>query len=75
MAEQMAGVVKRFPSDKDGVRKGYGFLTGEDGEDRFFHLTDCNPRGGFDKLSVGDGVDFENVETGKGPRAINVKKR
>ena len=75
MAINMVGTIKRLPVDDDGVRKGYGFLTGEDEADRFFHITDCHPHGCFDKLQVGDGVDFEHTEADKGPRAINVRKR
>jgi CspA family cold shock protein len=52
--------------------RGYGFITGEDGKDIFFHRTGL--RGlRFDSLEEGQSVIFE-IETGpRGPRAVDVR--
>ena len=50
---------------------GYGFLTGSDGVDRFFH---CDQLFGVKlaDLRVGDWVTFVPSEGARGPRASNV---
>ena len=75
MVLHMVGTIKALPVDDSGERKGFGFLTGEDDADRFFHLSDCLYSAKFDELRVGDSVDFEHVEAERGPRAVNVRKR
>jgi CspA family cold shock protein len=63
----MKGAVKSHVSDR-----GYGFATGEDGKEYFFHRSDCTT--GFDHLKVGDRVSFDSVTTAKGPRAALVER-
>ncbi len=63
----MKGVVKWYNS-----RKGYGFITTEDGKDIFVHRTAVPQELGF--LNEGDQVEFETVETERGLNAKDVKK-
>lgn len=60
------------------VAKKYGFISGDNGQEYFFHLSDVDS--GWDELlyewSVTESkiqVDFEPTKTQKGPRARNVK--
>jgi CspA family cold shock protein len=62
------GVVKSF-NDK----KGYGFITHEDGQDLFVHFSYIDTPG-FKTLSEGDRVSFEVEETERGPQAKNVRR-
>lgn len=62
------GVVKWF-SD----RKGFGFISQEDGQDLFVHHTGID-MAGFKTLSEGDRVSFEIEESDRGPKAKNVVK-
>ena len=62
------GVVKWF-SD----RKGFGFISQEDGQDLFVHHTGID-MAGFKTLSEGDRVSFEIEESDRGPKAKNVAK-
>ena len=59
----MRGRVKSF-SRKDG----YGFISAEDKE-IFFHSNQCE-----DKPEVGDIVIFNLIKTGKGFRAVRVRR-
>lgn len=62
------GTVKWFNG-----RKGYGFITSEDGSDVFVHFSALS--GGEDEyktLNENDKVEFEVTEGEKGPQASNV---
>ena len=62
----MKGKVKMF-----NPARGFGFITGDDGEDVYVHSTAVE---GGATLAPGDSVEYE-VEAGeRGPRAKNVKK-
>jgi CspA family cold shock protein len=52
--------------------KGYGFITGEDGNDVFVHYTGIESEG-FKTLVEGQDVEFEVVAGSKGNQAVNVK--
>ena len=60
------GTVKWF-----NPRKGYGFITTEDGKDIFVHYADISGEG-YRTLVEGDPVTFDIVEGEKGLRAENV---
>ena len=62
----MKGTVKWY-----NPRKGYGFISGEDGKDVFVHQT-AVPEGIF--LNEGDQVEYEIKETDKGTQAVNINK-
>ena len=62
------GTVKWF-NDK----KGYGFITAEDGKDIFVHHSAIEGSG-FKSLQEGDRVSFEIEQGAKGPSAAKVKK-
>jgi cold shock protein len=54
-------------------KKGYGFITREDGTDVFVHHTGIDGQG-FKTLYEGDKVEFEVKEGPKGLQAASVKK-
>jgi CspA family cold shock protein len=60
------GTVKWF-----NPRKGYGFITSEEGKDIFVHYADISGEG-YKTLVEGDVVSFDIVEGEKGLRAENV---
>ncbi len=60
------GTVKWF-----NPRKGYGFISAEDGKDIFVHYADISGDG-YRTLVEGDAVTFDVVEGEKGLRAENV---
>jgi CspA family cold shock protein len=62
------GIVKWFND-----RKGYGFISQEDGNDVFVHYSSIEAEG-FKTLAEGDRVDFEIQDTDRGPEAKSVKK-
>jgi len=62
------GKVKWFSN-----QKGYGFITRQDGPDVFVHFSAIQGQG-YRSLSEGDIVEFDVIETQKGPQAANVKK-
>lgn len=61
------GTVKWFKDDK-----GYGFITGEDGEDVFVHFSAIQ-MDGFKSLREGQAVTYEVTQGQKGPQAQNVR--
>ena len=52
-------------------KKGYGFITREDGDDIFVHYSAITSQG-FKTLNEGDEVEFEVTEGNKGLQATNV---
>jgi len=63
----MKGKVKWFNE-----KKGYGFITMEDGKDVFVHFSAIQSEG-FKSLQEGDGVECEVTQGPKGPQAENVR--
>ena len=64
----MKGKVLRFNKNK-----GFGFIKGDDERDVFFHYS-VLVMDGFKDIDIGAEVEYELVETDKGPRASSVKK-
>ena len=62
----MLGKVKWF-NDK----KGFGFISGEDGQDYFLHFSKISKEG-FKTVNEGEEVSFDVEEGPKGPQATNV---
>ena len=62
----MKGKVKWY-----NARKGFGFISGEDGKDIFIHRTNI-PEGIY--LNEDDSVEFEIEETDRGLQATKLKK-
>ena len=60
----MKGKVKWY-----NFKKGFGFISGEDGKDYFVHFT-AVPKGAM--LREEDDVNFDAVETDKGIQAQNI---
>lgn len=53
-------------------QRGYGFLVSEDGKEFFVHYSDINSTEKFKKLTDGETVVFDVIDTEKGRQAINV---
>ena len=62
------GTVKWF-----NAKKGYGFLSDEEGNDVFVQFSAIN-MDGFKVLEEGEQVEFEVVDGTNGPQAANVTK-
>ncbi|MBQ6386721.1 MAG: cold-shock protein [Lachnospiraceae bacterium] len=62
------GTVKWFNAEK-----GYGFITGEDGNDVFVHFSAIQGEG-FKSLDEGQSVEFDVQQGARGPQAANVVK-
>ncbi|HUW55087.1 MAG TPA: cold-shock protein [Planctomycetota bacterium] len=55
------------------IRKGWGFIEQENGEDVFVHYSSIDGDG-FRKLTDGDEVEFDVVQGEKGLHAENVRR-
>ena len=55
------------------VKKGFGFITQDDGTDVFVHFSSLK-QDGFKTLQEGDKVKYDVVQGQKGPQASNVVK-
>jgi CspA family cold shock protein len=66
---RVSGTVKWFNE-----RKGFGFLTRDDGEKDCFVHHSAIQGSGFKTLREGERVEFDVVEGQKGPAAENVTK-
>ena len=62
------GTVKKVIADR-----GFGFITGDDGKDYFFHRSGVEPTLDFDRLVGGDRVAFEIEANSRGLRAVRVR--
>ncbi|GGC98906.1 cold-shock protein [Enterococcus wangshanyuanii] len=62
------GTVKWFNADK-----GFGFITGEDGQDVFAHFSAIQTDG-FKTLDEGQAVTFDTEEGQRGMQAVNIHK-
>jgi CspA family cold shock protein len=62
------GTVKKVISDR-----GFGFITGEDGKDYFFHRDGLQASLDFDRLVGGERVEYDVQQSPKGPRAVGVR--
>lgn len=54
-------------------QKGYGFIKDENENDIFVHFSGLNMEG-FKTLSEGEEVEFDVIESEKGPQAVNVSR-
>lgn len=61
----MRGRIKRFIEDK-----GYGFITGEDGQDYFFHISQVRDMVEIKNYMI---VNFDIVDGKKGKNAVNIR--
>ncbi|MAH44058.1 cold-shock protein [archaeon] len=59
------GKVKFFNTSK-----GFGFITQDNGEDLFFHVSELR----IGSANEGDKVEFEISEGKKGPCAVNIRE-
>jgi CspA family cold shock protein len=62
----MKGTVKWFNAEK-----GFGFITGKDGNDVFAHFSQIQKEG-FKSLEEGQNVEFDVVQGQKGLQAENI---
>ncbi|MFI3286414.1 MAG: cold shock domain-containing protein [Rikenellaceae bacterium] len=63
----MTGTVKWFDS-----KKGYGFVTSENGKEYFVHFSGIQTEG-FKSLVENQAVEFELANGNKGEQAVNVR--
>jgi len=62
------GTVKKIVAER-----GFGFITGEDGKDYFFHRDGLSESIDFDRLIGGESVSFTIEKGPKGDRAAQVQ--
>jgi CspA family cold shock protein len=62
-----AGRIKKIIPDR-----GFGFVRADDGNEVFFHRTELTTVD-FDRLEEGQVVEFDIVDSPKGPRARNLR--
>ena len=65
-----SGTIKKVVADR-----GFGFITGEDGKDYFFHRDGLTESVDFDRLLGGERVTFEVESNPRGPRATRPPRR
>lgn len=63
------GIIKWFNTEK-----GYGFISGNDGNDVFIHHSQVKEKGHNKDLHEGEEVMFDIIKGDKGLQAINVQK-
>jgi cold shock protein len=63
-----AGRIKKIIPDR-----GFGFVRADDGNEVFFHRTELT-LADFDQLEEGQVVEFDIVDSPKGPRARNLRQ-
>ena len=63
----MKGTIKKLTRDRF-----YGFIRAEDGVDYFFHQRELHGGLVFEDVKEGQAVVFDQQESPKGPRAVNV---
>jgi len=62
------GTIKKVVSER-----GFGFISGEDGKEYFFHRDGLTASLDFDRLNGGERVQFDVEQSPKGLRAKNVQ--
>ncbi len=67
MSDKQKGTVKFFNE-----KKGYGFITKEDGNDVFVHFTSIESEDDFKTLKEGQAVEFEVESDDRGDKAVKV---
>jgi CspA family cold shock protein len=53
------------------TRKGFGFIESEDGKDIFLHRSSVPAEM---RLNEGDKIEYEDEDSERGPKAVNIKK-
>ena len=61
------GTIKKVVSER-----GFGFISGEDGKEYFFHRDGLTASLDFNRLAGGEKVEFDIEQSPKGARAKNV---
>jgi CspA family cold shock protein len=67
-ATAVMGTVKKVVPDR-----GFGFITGEDGQEYFFHRSGLTSSVSFETLTANQRVSFEVESSANGPRASQVR--